>query len=183
MATVLASVIAVLGTLAGAIAGYVFQRRMSEHNETLAREEKLRQEQLVACSAFAGAVMDLRRVQYDRWYRRQEHPDQMVPQDVRSESYRLRSVAWSAFYRFRLTTTDPALTKLGWSAVEEAAHVAHAADEADLRERGERARALLEEFVAAAARQFSGSTNRYAHGDASVASIEGLPDLARIRSR
>lgn len=61
MAAVLASVIAVLGTLAGTATGYVFQRRISERNEITAREERLRQERLVACSAFAGAVMDLRR--------------------------------------------------------------------------------------------------------------------------
>lgn len=72
---------------------------------------------------------------------------------MRTESYRLRSAAWSAFYRFRLTTADNELTKLGWSAVEEAAHVANATDEAELRERGERAREFLEDFVAVAARQ------------------------------
>lgn len=154
MAVVLASVIAVLGTLAGTTTGYVFQRRISERNEATAREERLRQERLIACSAFAGAVMDLRRVQYDRWYRRHEHPQRRDPEDVRNESYRLRSAAWSAFYRFRLTTTDAELTELGWAAAEEAAHVADAADEKDVHDRGERARALLEEFVTAAARQF-----------------------------
>jgi hypothetical protein len=69
MAVVLASVIAVLRTFADATIGYVFQRRMGQHNESVAREERLRQEQLVACSAFAGTVMDLRRVQWHCWYR------------------------------------------------------------------------------------------------------------------
>jgi hypothetical protein len=156
MAAVLASIIAVLGTLAGATVGYVFQTRISDRNEATARDERLRQEWLVACSAFAGAVMDLRRAQYDRWYRRHEDPQQRDPDDVRTESYRLRSIAWSAFYRFRLTSPDNELTKLGWSAVEEAAHVANATDEADLRERGERARVLLEDFVTLASRQFDG---------------------------
>jgi hypothetical protein len=105
-------------------------------------------------------VTDLRRVQYDRWHRRHEDPQQLDADDARTESYRLRSIAWSAFYRFRLTTADAALTELGWSAVEEAAHVAKATDEADLRERGERARALLEEFVTVAARQFEGVADR-----------------------
>jgi hypothetical protein len=157
MAAVLASVIAVLGTLAGATVSYVFQRRISDRNEAIARDERLRQERLVACSAFAGAVMDLRRAQYERWYRRQEHPLQRDPDDARTEYYRLRSIAWSAYYRFRLTTANNELTKLGWPAVEETAHVANATDEADLRERGERAPELLEEFVAVAARQFDGS--------------------------
>jgi hypothetical protein len=160
MAVVLASVIAVLGTLAGTTTGYVLQRRMSEHNEIVAREERLRQERMIACSAFAGAVMDLRRVQYDRWYRREEDPQQMVPEDIRNESYRLRSAAWSAFYRFRLTTTDAELTRLAWTAVDAAADVDHATDRDNLRERGDRARTLLEEFVAAAALQFDGNVSQ-----------------------
>jgi hypothetical protein len=176
MAAVLASIIAVLGTLAGATVGYVFQRRISDRNEVIVRDERLRQERLVACSAFAGAVMDLRRAQYDRWYRRQEHPQQRDPDDARTESYRLRSIAWSAFYRFRLTTADNELTKLGWSAVEEAAHVANATDEADLRERGERARALLEDFVTVAARQFDGNAiGQHELGAVGSPTAEGRP--------
>ena len=100
--------------------------------------------------------MDLRRAQYNRWYRRQEHPQHLDPEDVRTESYRLRSVAWSAFYRFRLTTTDPELTQMGWTAIESAAHVANATDETDMRERGEQARELLEKFVTTAAKQLDG---------------------------
>jgi len=49
MTVVLASVIAVLGTLAGMTIGYAFQRRISEHSEITARQERLRQERLVAC--------------------------------------------------------------------------------------------------------------------------------------
>lgn len=151
---VLSSVIAVLGTLAGATATYVFQRRISDRHEAIAREERLRQERLAACSGFAGAVMDLRRMQYDVWHRHHEHPQQADLREVRDEAYRLRSTAWSSYYRFRLTATDSHLSTLGWSAVEQTAQVAQAADEADLRLRGERARKLLEEFVATAARQF-----------------------------
>jgi hypothetical protein len=155
MAAVLASVIAVLGTLAGATVGYIFQRRGSQLDQVSAREERLRQEQLTACSAFAAAVMELRRAQYDRWYRRREPPDQLDSGHARDESYRLRSAAWSAFYRFRLTTRDTDLTSLGWTAVEEAAHISTAAIEAELRANGERARDLLDQFVAAAAAQFT----------------------------
>lgn len=150
----LSSVIAVLGTLAGATATYVFQRRITDHNEVIARAERMRQERLAACSAFAAAVMELRRVQYDLWHRRHEHSQQVDSGDVRDDSYRLRSTAWSAYYRFRITTTDAQLTTLGWSAVDQTAQVARATDEADLRSRGERARELLEEFVVTAAHHF-----------------------------
>lgn len=66
MTVVLASVIAVLGTLGGATASYLFQGKISERNESKARDERLRQERLAAYSSFAGAVMDLRGIQYDR---------------------------------------------------------------------------------------------------------------------
>jgi len=66
MAAVLASVIAVLGTLAG----YMFQQRISERTEMLARHERLRQERMLACSAFAGAVMDMRRPELTSTYQR-----------------------------------------------------------------------------------------------------------------
>ena len=157
MAGVLASVIAVVGTLAGTSIGYIFQRRITRRTEAAARDDRLRQERLAACSAFAGAVTDLRRVQYDRWHRlhgRLQHLQNEGGEDPRYESYRMRSVAWSAFYRFRLTNADHELSALGWSAADEAAHVARAEDEADLRERGERARDLLEEFVTKASRHF-----------------------------
>jgi hypothetical protein len=188
MAAVLASVIAVLGTLGGTITGYIFQRRITERNEITSRAERLRQEQLIACSAFAGAVVDFRRVQYDRWYRLRENPQQMVPADVRTESYRLRSAAWSAFYRFRLTNTDAELAQLGSTVVEAAANITHATDEADMRERGEHARMLLEVFVIAAARRFESSTSLTAWSEAATGggnadqplTTKQLPELPEI---
>lgn len=161
MAAVLGSIIAVLGTLAGTTAGYLFQRRIADRSEAIAREDRLWRERLVACSAFAGAVMDLRRAQYDLWHRSHEFDTyefrQADPADARSETYRLRSGAWSAFYRFMLTTDDTGLVNMGWTAVEEAAHVAKATTEEELRERGEGARARIDGFVAAAARHLNGS--------------------------
>jgi hypothetical protein len=168
MAAVLASVIAVLGTLGGTITGYIFQRRITERNEITSREERLRQERLIACSAFAGAVVEFRRVQYDRWYRLRENPQGIVPADVRTESYRLRSAAWSSFCRFRLTNTDGELARLGSEAVEAAANITHTTDETEMRECGEHARILLEEFVIAAARQFEGGMDLSAWSEAAT---------------
>src|SRR5215475_12272790 len=88
------------------------------------------------------------------WHRRDDHPEHHDDEAVSAESYRLRSDAWSAFYRFRLTTTDAKLIELGRSAIEGAARVSKAADEDDLNKRGDRARELLEDFVSAGARQF-----------------------------
>ena len=136
MTVVLASVIAVLGTLGGATASYLFQGKISERNESKARDERLRQERLGAYSSFAGAVMDLRGIQYDRGYSRIED-HQLDRSSIRAESSRLRSVAWTAFYRFKLTSPDQQLTNFAARAVEEAFDVVDASDKVDLKKRSE----------------------------------------------
>ena len=99
MAVVLAGVIAVLGTLGGATASYLFQGKISERNESKARDEQLRQERLAVYSSFAGAVMELRGIQHDRGYSRMTVAGQQLDRSsIRAESSRLRSVAWTAFY-------------------------------------------------------------------------------------
>ncbi len=152
MAVVWASVIAVLGTLGGATASYLFQGKISERNESKARDERLRQERLAAYSSFAAAVMDLRGIRYDSGYSRvTAEDDKFDHSSIRAESTRLRSVAWTAFYRFKLTSPDQQLTDLATRAVEEALDVADGSDKVDLRTRSERARARIDDFISAAA--------------------------------
>jgi hypothetical protein len=83
--------------------------------------------------------------------RRVDHPQHLDYEAVSAESYRLRSTAWSAFYRFGLITADLQLIKLGRSTMEAAADVSKAANEDDLNKRGDLARQRVEKFVAAAA--------------------------------
>ena len=98
--------------------------------------------------------MDLRGAQYDRAHSR-------MPEDGResdrsrfiAESSRLRSVAWTAFYRFRLTSPDQRLTELAARAVQGALDVADASDPEDLKDRSERARSRIEKFTSTAARR------------------------------
>lgn len=56
MSAVVASLIAVAGTLLGASSTYWFQQRAAQRAEATARQERLRQDQLAACSEFAAAV-------------------------------------------------------------------------------------------------------------------------------
>jgi hypothetical protein len=151
MAVVLASAIAVLGTLGGATASYLFQEKISGRSESKARDERLRQERLAAYSSFAAAVMDLRGIRYDSGYSRMTPEDDQLDQSsIRAESTRLRSVAWTTFYRFKLTSPDQELTNLATRAVEEALDVADASDKVDLKTRSERARARIDDFINAA---------------------------------
>jgi hypothetical protein len=163
MAVVLASIIAVFGTLGGVTASHVVQGKIGERNESIARDERLRQERLAAYNSFAGAVMDLRRAQYDRWHRRRSEEYQRDPEGVRAKSSRLRSTAWSAFYRFKLTSNDEELTSLAKQAVEAAAHVYDARNSADLQKRSERARACIDDFITSAACYLESTDSRKAH--------------------
>ena len=95
--------------------------------------------------------MDLRGIQYDRGYSRMTVEDhQLDRSSIRAESSRLRSVSWTAFYRFKLTSQDQQLTNLAARAVEEAFDVVDASDKVDLKKRSELARARIDEFISAA---------------------------------
>jgi hypothetical protein len=54
MEAVLTGLIAVAGTLLGSLSTYVFQRQTAERAQIYTRDERLWQEQLTSCSAFAG---------------------------------------------------------------------------------------------------------------------------------
>ncbi len=154
MVVIWASLIAVVGTLGGATASYLFQGKISERNQSTARGEQLRQERLAAYSSFAGAVMDLRRTQYDRGYSRMTEDDQQLDRaGIIAESSRLRSVTWTAFYRFKLTSPDAELIELATRAIEDALDVADASVKADLKTRSEQARARIDVFISTAAKQ------------------------------
>ncbi|GAA2282386.1 hypothetical protein GCM10010149_28830 [Nonomuraea roseoviolacea subsp. roseoviolacea] len=56
MQSAITSLIAVVGTLLGATATYIFQARATKQARWEARDERLWQEQLAAYSAFAGAI-------------------------------------------------------------------------------------------------------------------------------
>jgi hypothetical protein len=69
VSAVIASLIAVGGILLGGFSTYWFQLRAAKQTGVTARQERLRQDQLVACSEFAAAVTDLRRALIAVWFR------------------------------------------------------------------------------------------------------------------
>jgi hypothetical protein len=158
MAVIWAAVIAVLGTLGGVTATYYFQSRASQRSETIAREERWRQERLAACSAFAGAVMDFRGAQHERVLGSLSGRARADRSVGIVESSCLRSIAWSSYYRFKLTSPGEGLCRLAEQVVEETADLSDAEDEADLKRRSEQARRRLQEFSSAAASDLAGTT-------------------------
>ena len=78
MDAVVASLVAVGGTLAGATLTFAFSLVMARRSQSIARAERLHQELQAACAAFAAAANQMRRSANDRWYRQHEGADRDV---------------------------------------------------------------------------------------------------------
>jgi hypothetical protein len=82
---VLTGVIGVAATLLGFFSTYLFQSRTAERAEAFARDERLRQEQLTACSAYAASLTALKRGLITLWFRRNDE-DGPVWKEARTEA-------------------------------------------------------------------------------------------------
>ncbi|WP_374778105.1 hypothetical protein OG756_40080 [Streptomyces sp. NBC_01310] len=118
MEALLASLIAVAGTLLGSVFTFAFQRRTSAQAEAFARAQHLRQERLTAYSAYAGAVTALKQATVLLWMRRQEDPDssEAETRQAFTECDRLGAATENARFRVQLLAEDRSLVALAASA-------------------------------------------------------------------
>ncbi|TJZ52954.1 hypothetical protein FCH28_17460 [Streptomyces piniterrae] len=116
MEAVVASVVAVVGTLLGSGITHVFQQRASDRSERFAREERLRQERIDAYCAYAGALLDYRRVLVHRWFVVNETDENGATDagrcgedspELREEVYKSRYTAQEAMFRAQMVSDDP----------------------------------------------------------------------------
>ncbi|MCX5225536.1 hypothetical protein ABZY16_25455 [Streptomyces sp. NPDC006553] len=145
------ALIAVAGTLLGVIATHWFQGRATERTASLARTEQLRQERIATYSAYAGAVVDYRHSQNDRWFRAAEEPGSEEAEESRHASYRQRTAARQALFRVQLVCDDPQVRRLAEAAFEQTHCMHEARGEAERARRSAEAKEALAEFIAAAA--------------------------------
>ncbi|WP_369143642.1 hypothetical protein [Streptomyces sp. R44] len=146
-----AALIAVVGTLLGVVFTHWFQGRATERTAALARTEQLRQERIATYSAFAGAVVDYRHSQNDRWFRTRQQPGSEEAEESRHASYRQRTAARQALFRVQLVCDDPEVRRLAEAAFVDSHCMHEAVDEADRAHRSEQAKEALAVFIAAAA--------------------------------
>lgn len=111
METIIASGIAVLGTLLGSGITLAFQQRTADRSHEFTRQEKLRQERLDAYSAYAGALVNYRRCLVHLWFCEHEQPPPEDPDTVRIRAYDLRSNAQEALFRVQMLTEDEPLSQ------------------------------------------------------------------------
>ncbi|MFF6991001.1 hypothetical protein [Streptomyces sp. NPDC010273] len=110
METIIASGIAVLGTLLGSGITLAFQQRTTDRSHEFARREKLRQERLDAYSVYAGALLNYRRCLVHLWFCEHEQPPPEDADAVRIRAYDLRSNAQEALFRVQMLTNDEAMS-------------------------------------------------------------------------
>ncbi|WP_409237721.1 hypothetical protein [Streptomyces sp. PA5.6] len=140
-----------LGTLLGAGLTHSFQRRAIERTERFTRGEKLRQERIDAYCAYAGALVNYRRILVDRWFSRAENRQEEI-EELRFRSYEMRSDAQEALFRVQLLTNDEELVRLAWETLDHVADVRRADDRDSLAERRRVSREAINDFVATAKR-------------------------------
>ncbi|MGW4908570.1 hypothetical protein [Streptomyces sp. NPDC004270] len=111
MESIIASAIAVLGTLLGSGITLAFQERTTDRGHRFTRREKLRQERLDAYSIYAGALVNYRRCLVHLWFCEHEQPPPENPDAVRIRAYDLRSNAQEALFRVQMLTDDETLNQ------------------------------------------------------------------------
>ncbi|MFF3878690.1 hypothetical protein [Streptomyces sp. NPDC001978] len=150
MDAVLGSLIAVVGTLLGSVATYVFQRRGVEIAENRAQRELRRRERLEVFAEFAGAAMDLRRAAYDRWHRERDSPASDAFILARDEYYKIYAAARNFELRLRLVADDQELAELAHEAIERAGDIKDSASEGERATAGDLAKQALDKYMRAA---------------------------------
>jgi hypothetical protein len=149
---VLTGVIGVAATLLGSFSTYLFQSQTARRAEAFTRDERLRQEQLTACSAYAGSLTDLKRGLITLWFHRQD-PAGPVWQAIRVECDQLGATAEAARFRVQLASGDPELMMLADSAFASIGAIHTASDRNEMAAVERRFESAVKDFVAAAAAQ------------------------------
>ncbi|WP_181764262.1 hypothetical protein [Streptomyces albidus (ex Kaewkla and Franco 2022)] len=146
----LATLLAVAGTLLGAVVTHLFQRKAADRAQGFAVGQQLRSDRLNVYSDFAGAVTEFRRGQEDRWHRKNEDAAGQAYIEARTESYRLRGVALQALFRVQLIASSQGLVHAAKLAYDKTSVVHRANDSGHLSANGNEATTTLEQFISLA---------------------------------
>lgn len=150
MNALLTGLIGVGATLLGSFSTYLFQSRTTERAQAFERDERLRQEQLNSCSAFASAISQLKRGLITLWFQGQRDRGGADYQAVRIECDQLGASAEAARFRVELVSGDPTLVTLADAAFTAAGAIGTASDRGELRGYETRFEAAVKVFIRAA---------------------------------
>ncbi|UKY52200.1 hypothetical protein [Streptomyces inhibens] len=153
MEAVVASVVAVVGTLLGSGITHFFQSRAADRSERFARAERLRQERIDAYCAYAGALLDYRRVVVHRWFvlNEEDRCDEDSP-ELREEMYKTRYTAQEAMFRAQMVSDDPEILDRSEEVMSAVTELHWARDREALTDLRTTTRQGIRDFIAATAR-------------------------------
>ncbi|MEV6593103.1 hypothetical protein [Streptomyces acidicola] len=152
METIIASAIAVLGTLLGSGITLAVQQRTTDRSHEFTRRERLRQERLDAYSAYAGALLNYRRCLVHLWFCEHEQPPPEDPDAVRVRAYDLRSNAQEALFRVQMLTDDEMLGQAAEAVLADVTALSKTETRSGLDERRVRTRDDISRLVRSAKR-------------------------------
>ncbi|MEU7157317.1 hypothetical protein [Streptomyces chrestomyceticus] len=159
MESTITSIIAVLGTLGGALVAGVLHSRSAARSEQAALRERLRRERQDAAQSLIRALKAHRRNLYTRWKLKTLRASDEAQEAARFESWNTRSEVTDAQDALRLVTDDTELLHRADAAVGASLALSEVDDtttQAVMDTRGDAARAAHAAFVAAAARCING---------------------------
>jgi hypothetical protein len=146
----LAGLIGVAATLLGSFTTYLFQSRTAERAQAFERSERLRYEQVNACSAFASAMTELKRGLITLWFYHQRDAAGEDYAASRIECDRLGASAEAARFRVQLVSGDPEVEMLANAAFTAIGALSSSPDRDELRERENHFEAAVTTFIHAA---------------------------------
>ncbi|MEU5012952.1 hypothetical protein AB0G35_22140 [Streptomyces sp. NPDC021749] len=154
MEALVASIVAVIGTLLGSGVTHLFQSRAAARSEHVARAERLRQERIDAYCAYAGALLDYRRVLVHRWFvlHEEERCDEDSP-ELREEVYKTRYTAQEAMFRAQMVTEDPGVLDRTEQVMDAVTELHRVRDRESFDAVRSATRQGIRDFIAATARQ------------------------------
>ncbi|MER7760014.1 hypothetical protein [Streptomyces sp. NPDC097619] len=152
MEAIIASAVAVLGTLLGSGITLEVQRRTAEKGHRFTRDETLRQERLDAYTAYAAALINYRRCLLHLWFCTHEQPPPEPAEGVQIRAYDLRSKAQEALFRMQMLTDDEELGSTGERLLAEITVIHKTEDRAELDRRRVRTRDGIDLLVRTAKR-------------------------------
>ncbi|WP_030547687.1 hypothetical protein [Streptomyces albus] len=143
----LTTVIAVLGTLAGALVSGLLQHRAARSDRADARGEQLRRDRMDAVTALAVAVSDHRRSMWNRRNAELTGAPAARIEELRDEAHRTRSAITDPAVRLRLLIADEAVRAAAVEATEATYRMRDAADVAGLQSMRRAALSAHDDFV------------------------------------
>ncbi|MFJ5291122.1 MULTISPECIES: hypothetical protein [unclassified Streptomyces] len=152
MEAIIASAIAVLGTLLGSGITLVVQQRTTDKGHQFARGERVRQEMLEAYSTYAGALVNYRRTLVHLWICVHEQPPPEDADQVRARTYDLRSRAQEALFRVQMLTDDAVLSSVAADVLTEVTALYKVDTRAELDIRRAETRDAIQQLVMGAKR-------------------------------